>query len=462
MKNKNFIFILFITFFSTLLTFVFFSGFIGFSVFDTFSRITIDSGIIVLRASFNGDTTSFIELNDSALADIENLVLEKTGYGKIFFIENVNLTQDARDNVVDLDNNVVISTNLIQINTNNLTSLDKFAILYLYGLGFDNPEVLVNGAECPDSVCTIIGYSGGTLIFSVSNFSLGAYSTREISLPYVPPSSGSSSSGGGGGSGGSGSSISGISEIIGVISPSEEIQVLTDKLDVYMAVDVSKIVTVRINNLYTGNKKVNFSSIGFDLTGENMFELKPGINDIELKIRAIGQAGFYTGKLFVEGHQIPVNLNVQTKELLFDVLIDVENNPKRIGQGMLDAKVTITPKADESRLDCTLVYTIKDFNGKVWLKESETILVDGLKTIDKTFSGFKMLPGKYTLGVELIYPNGVAVSSASFDVLEQETPVLRYKPFNMIFWIIGIVVFIFIIVLIIRKKIKRNTNKKNK
>lgn len=168
-----------LTFFSTKIT-------TSASQADVKFEITKSRAIKVISDTFDGDTTSFTLGNNSKLEAVENLTLEKTGFGKIIFLEPINLKQDAKNitddelfsRKVDLDNNVIISKNLIEVNTANLKNLEKSAILSLYGLDFKNPRILRNNEICSPSICQIIDYSNGILKFSVTSFT--SYSAEEI------------------------------------------------------------------------------------------------------------------------------------------------------------------------------------------------------------------------------------------------------------------------------------------
>lgn len=70
--------------------------------------------------------------------------------------------------------------------------------------------------------------------------------------------------------------------------------------------------------------------------------------------------------------------------------------------------------------DVTLNYIIKDYNGKVYFTKSETLLVEEQVNLKRSFNT-KMLPiGKYVIGVELVYPSGVAPSSTHIRVVKKE------------------------------------------
>ena len=100
-------------------------------------------------------------------------------------------------------------------------------------------------------------------------------------------------------------------------------------------------------------------------------------------------------------------------------------------------------------IDVTLNYIIKDFSGNLLLTESETIAVYDQKVLQKEFETSSLPLGDYVLGVELIYPDGVAVASSQFKVQEK----FRISNENLA---MAILIFVMIsIVIIISLAIKR-------
>ncbi len=127
--------------------------------------------------STKGSSTDFNSSTYEDIQDLSNIILENTDWGKIEFLENVNVTDDENsgDNEVDLDTNVNISENKIEINSTALPNFNKPATLYLYNLALINPRILRDGSVCPPSICTIESYTGGalkTLKFNVTQFSV--------------------------------------------------------------------------------------------------------------------------------------------------------------------------------------------------------------------------------------------------------------------------------------------------
>lgn len=129
---------------------------------------------IPITTGYDGDTTDFSGMINEQLSNIK-LVLEKTGKGKIEFLDLV----DLRD-VVDFVNFADIKNLASGIDTNILTALkNKRARLSFYNLPYNKtPTIYYNsnylfsgGIVCPDNVCTNINYENHNLIFDVSGFS---------------------------------------------------------------------------------------------------------------------------------------------------------------------------------------------------------------------------------------------------------------------------------------------------
>ncbi|MFH1444870.1 MAG: hypothetical protein ABIF08_00070, partial [Nanoarchaeota archaeon] len=124
---------------------------------------------VILTTEFSGNTT---DLSSVDVSNIAGLIIENSSAGKIMFQEAVNLSSGA-----DIDGNVNIAFNSIQLNANALTALNKPANVHVYNLNYTDPRPVLNGEECPDSVCTEISYENGMFVFSVLHFS--TYSAEE-------------------------------------------------------------------------------------------------------------------------------------------------------------------------------------------------------------------------------------------------------------------------------------------
>ena len=148
-----------------------------------------------------------------------------------------------------------------------------------------------------------------------------------------------------------------------------------------------------------------------------------------------------------------ISINVNTKELLFDAGIVIPDELKMINIGdKLSSQITLIPMGENPRLDVTLNYLIKNYEGQTFLTESETILVEGQKTFKKEFSTQNLPAGNYVLALELIYPNGVATSSSHFEVKSKETPKSNSFILLGLLGLLMIMGIIWAILLIIRYK----------
>ncbi|MCK5624305.1 DUF4215 domain-containing protein [Candidatus Pacearchaeota archaeon] len=180
------------------------------------------------------------------------------------------------------------------------------------------------------------------------------------------------------------------------------------------------------------------------------------VKKITITFVGTSKTGIYTGRLIVGGISIPVSLNVRTKLLLFDSNIIVLNENYLVEQGdKLRTQVTLIPMGEKERMDVTLNYVIKDYQGKTYLTKSETLLIDEKIEFKRNFATGALPLGTYIVGLELIYPNGVAPSSAHFEVTER-TPISIFG--KIIFFLIILIIIILILLIIFL--IKRERDKK--
>ena len=102
------------------------------------------------------------------------------------------------------------------------------------------------------------------------------------------------------------------------------------------------------------------------------------------------------GKIIIYGKTIPVFIHVTSNPLWFDSNIIVLNENYQVMQGeKLETSVELIPMGEESRLDVTLNYTIRDTSGKIYLTQSETLLVENKMNIKRDFSTGTLTLGNY-------------------------------------------------------------------
>lgn len=243
--------------------------------------------------------------------------------------------------------------------------------------------------------------------------------------------------------------------------PSLNINVTPTEFNINLVVNTTTERTIRVTNLGTSSLTVSVTSnLGNHVILGNTSLTIPAGQSADLKVIfvALSEPGIFTGTINIGGRTVLVALNVKTKFLLFDSNIIVLNKNYQVSQGdELKTRVTIIPLGDPERLDVGLFFTIRDYSGKIYLTKSETMLVKELTELDRNFDTGALPLGKYVVGLELRYPNGVAPSSAHFEVIEKRTLIGR-----MILYLISLILLILIIILLIliwrRRKKKEEEN----
>jgi len=198
----------------------------------------------------------------------------------------------------------------------------------------------------------------------------------------------------------------------------------------------------------------------YDLT------LEPGESKlIELDVIP-KEAGIYTGKINVfyknKVLHIPVTININTERSLFDISVNVLGAFKKISQGKrITASMFLLQAGLEQEEDVTLNYIIKDFDGNIYLTESETIAVYQQITFNKQLPTQDLPPGNYVLGAEVVYGGGIATSSSQFTITE--TDLDSSQKLLLAILIAAAITFISLVIIIERyKKLRRPYIKKRR
>ena len=128
-------------------------------------------------SDFDGETTDFFNVD---LNNIQNLILEKSQFGKILFLETVSLGQNK-----DINNNVIISKNVVAVNSDNLPELNKKARITLRNQEYVSKPQIFSSQQFTDDIslinevceeCRLISFSqeptnDGVVVFEVIGFS---------------------------------------------------------------------------------------------------------------------------------------------------------------------------------------------------------------------------------------------------------------------------------------------------
>ena len=223
------------------------------------------------------------------------------------------------------------------------------------------------------------------------------------------------------------------------VSPSE--------FNIGLAVNTNAQKTVTVKNLRNAQTRLGIRQTGLDnfmILGATNLSLEPfETKTFNVIFVALNQTGIFTGKIFVGSKEIPVSINIRTKLLLFDSNIVVLNPDYLVSKGdALKTQITLIPLGESSRLDVTLNYVIKDYSNKVYLTKSETLLVDKQIDFKRDFDTGTLPLGKYIVGVEVIYSNGVATSSAHFEIVQGKRPPMSQIIYYLLIAILINVIFI--------------------
>lgn len=237
--------------------------------------------------------------------------------------------------------------------------------------------------------------------------------------------------------------------------------VVPSSFTINLAINTNKDEIITVTNTGASARNITISHSDLDdniIIDTTSFLLGAGeLKVIDVTFVATSQTGVITGSINVGEINVGVSLNVRTVLLLFDSNIVVLNEDYKVPQKEdLRTQVTLIPMGEKERMDITLNYEIKDYQGKVYLTKSETLLIEEQVEFNRNFDTGSLPLGKYVIALELIYPNGVAPSSAHFEVTES----LPTNVFAMIvmFLIILILIILIVIILLLIKK-RRDKNK---
>lgn len=242
----------------------------------------------------------------------------------------------------------------------------------------------------------------------------------------------------------------------GIIPTISNISVNPRELNINLIINTTTERIIRVTNNGTTNITVGVSQLNLEnhvIFGNTSLVIPAGETvDLKVIFVALSEPGIFTGKIVIGGVSILVSLNVKTEFLLFDSNIVVLNKDYKVRQGeQLRTLVTIIPLGDPQRLDVTLNFVIKDYSNKIYFTKTETLLVERQIDLRRNFDTGLLPLGDYVVGLELIYPRGVAPSSAHFKVI----PAVSFFGRVIFYLIIMILVILIIIVVLLILKKKR-------
>ena len=138
------------------------------------------------------------------------------------------------------------------------------------------------------------------------------------------------------------------------------------------------------------------------------------------------QPGIYVGKLIAKSEkaakEVPVVVEIETKNVLFDMNLNPVGIERRVKQGSdttIEVRLFNLESIDSVNVD--VEYFVKDMNGNTIITESETVVVKTQASFFKTISIPKNLkPGSYVFAAIAGFGNSMGTSSYLFEVIGPE------------------------------------------
>lgn len=442
---------------------------------NSFPSKVIVNGLNIIYDKFDGNTSTFNLYNETQLENLSNMTLERVQYGKILFLQPMNVVSMAVNWTVNFNKNINISSNLIYVDNSGLPNINKSAILTFRGINLTHPIVYHNAAICTD--CSFINYSSGNYVFNISSFN-GVYYLREnTSSPYCgdgvcngvetsitcpadcytnPPS--------GGGSGGSGAGSSGGSNQNPTIVTSNGGEATSNGAD-FSVYPLLSGITMRKGTYFqkyiiiTNNGTVPLS-IHIGVSSNLSKYVFPEVNSIYLKPDESENVRFdiyvsnkvpndiYIGKLLFSGGGISRDSKIilqVTAATIFDMRTRILKKYITPG-GRVRANITVLNMGDLRNFDVDLIYKVLDFNQKNYTFKKEQFAINR----SHTGTYFLDLPQNISVGNYVFYSmvNYKGVNATSYDTFIVEKV-------SYLSWIILIIIIISLMILIYRWYLKR-------
>ncbi len=226
--------------------------------------------------------------------------------------------------------------------------------------------------------------------------------------------------GGGAPSGGGGASA----------KPAFNIRVIPDSFN--LALSANQTSSVKLDVLNTGGSNLDISVSLTDSLSDiikfsdgTSFTLSTGgLKTLTFQVTAPASAGIYTGKIIFTSDggrlEVPFVLNVRSGINLFDISLDIPEDQRIINVGdKLTGQINLLQAGVQEPMDVSLHYIVKNFEDKIYLEETETIMVHKQKNYEHEFDTQNLPAGDYIIGAEVIYGGGVATASYPFKVVEK-------------------------------------------
>lgn len=388
-----------------------------------------------------GKSTDFYLFPYEEYRKFKNIILENQEYGKINFLENINLINDSfpEDKILDLDENTNISKNKIYLNSNLLPNFNKKSKITFYNITFKNPEILKNGLVCLETECKITNYNEGNLEVEVEGFT--TYEIREKPVAETSRTGGTNKK---------------------IPSETESFEILQSKIIDKLKEGEIKYQEITLKNKLNTNLEIEIEISEFKnliRTEENKIILKPNEErkiEFELVAGKDYEPTLYLGKILLsskyEIKEILFLIEVESKQDLFDVSIKVIKKGVKPNE-KVPLVLEMYNLGETDRIDATVEYYIINKNNEIIKKEEETVAVEtSLKTLKEIQIPPYTKNDEYIMFTKVNYAGKIATASEEF-LVEKEK--------NLEIQELIIFILITIIILLIFFLIKRRFQKKD-
>lgn len=392
----------------------------------------------VTTTKFSG--TNFSAFNKTQLENLQNIILENSNIGKIFFNDAINISRD-----INLDNFINLSQNRIEVQSTNILEFNKSALLYFYNITLNNPRTLKDGSLCSSVTCTKINFSNNIFVTNVTGFTT-------YSLEETPSAGESGSSGGSGGSGGGGGKAA-----------LTDFSIDTNLIKVSLLQGETKREILEIENTGTStlDLQIDLENIQDFLifpggVSKYTLKLKPGEKQSVQLIFNVGKnykPGVYPGKIIISSplikKMITTIVEVESSKKIFDVNIKLQNKEVVRGSNLAVEFTIFNLGEDLGRVDTQIEYGIKDLEGNIISKGEARVAVQTQSSFTQSILIPKYLKeGIYVVYATVKFDGEVGTATETFEVISNPPGFLALSTLY-IYIIPGFVSIIIILIILL-------------
>ena len=242
--------------------------------------------------------------------------------------------------------------------------------------------------------------------------------------------------GGGGGAGGIGFEL--------VKERGLEVSKSLFKVDIISGKTKTKVLTITNTGEIELSIDIDIENIDEYLSlSDTAFDLYPAQSKTIILNFLGKETGTQIGNIMVKASgirkAIPVIMNIESEDVLFDVKMDIpaEFRELKVGEN-LSTQVSLLSMGEPKKVDVFITYIIKDLNNNIISKDYETVAVEKELSFVKTFHTTNLKPDRYVASIEVDYANSIAVSGSLFTIEgpEMPSPIQRLLPLLVVVAII--------------------------